>query len=95
MRAAVERALSGGAPKPVNQLSDMHHLADSDPDWAGGDVAHIRKLGSAAVSADGWDQFERLGAALVLSFGPAAGAVRVGWDIAADAVARVNHHLGR
>ncbi|GAA2058421.1 NAD(P)H-binding protein [Williamsia deligens] len=96
VRDAIGRALSGGDdPRPVNRLEDPHHLADSDPDWAGGDVAHIRKLGSAAVSADGWDQFERLGAALVLSYGPAAGAVRIGWDLAASTVARVSNHLGR
>lgn len=95
VRDAIGRAVAGGAPRPVNDLADPHHLADSDPDWAGGDVARIRQLGAAVVSADGWDQFERLGASLVLSSGPAAGAVRVGWDLAAAAVARVNNHLGR
>ena len=76
VREAIGRALSGGTPRPVNRLTDPHHLADTDPDWAGGDVARIRLLGAATVSADGWEQFERLGASLLLSSGPAAGAVR-------------------
>jgi hypothetical protein len=38
---AITRALSGSSsrrPLPVNALADPHHLADSDPAWAGGDA---------------------------------------------------------
>ena len=29
---------------PVDRLADPHHLADTDPDWAGGDILRLRKL---------------------------------------------------
>ena len=32
---AVAAAVSSPAPRPVDQLADPHHLADSDPLWAG------------------------------------------------------------
>jgi hypothetical protein len=38
---SITRALSGSSsrrPQPVNALADPHHLADSDPAWAGGDA---------------------------------------------------------
>ena len=35
---AVAASLSGRSPLPVDVLEDPHHLADSDPEWAGGDV---------------------------------------------------------
>jgi hypothetical protein len=34
-------------PRPVNALTDPHHLADSDPAWAGGDALRIRRLARA------------------------------------------------
>ncbi|MFV8050146.1 NAD(P)H-binding protein [Mycobacterium sp. 48b] len=30
--------------RPVSSLADPHHLADTDPEWAGGDAARIRQL---------------------------------------------------
>jgi uncharacterized protein YbjT (DUF2867 family) len=41
---AITLALSGGKPRPVDGLADPHHLADTDPDWAGGDVLRLRRL---------------------------------------------------
>jgi uncharacterized protein YbjT (DUF2867 family) len=41
---AIARSLSSGRPRPVNNLADPHHLADSDPQWAGGDAHRIRQL---------------------------------------------------
>src|SRR5262249_31979320 len=35
---------SDPGPQPVNALTDPHHLADSDPAWAGGDALRIRRL---------------------------------------------------
>ena len=32
---AISRALSSDRPRPVNALADPHHLADTDPSWAG------------------------------------------------------------
>jgi uncharacterized protein YbjT (DUF2867 family) len=34
-------------PLPVNALADPHHLADTDPTWAGGDALRIRRLARA------------------------------------------------
>ena len=43
---AIALALADGShrPRPVNALADPHHLADSDPIWAGGDALRIRRL---------------------------------------------------
>jgi uncharacterized protein YbjT (DUF2867 family) len=43
---AITRSLEGqsGHPSPVNALADPHHLADTDPVWAGGDALRIRRL---------------------------------------------------
>lgn len=41
---AVSRSLGRRRPRPVNKLADVHHLADTDPDWAGGDTLRITRL---------------------------------------------------
>lgn len=41
---AIAWALSSRSPRPVNALIDPHHLADTDPLWAGGDVLRIQRL---------------------------------------------------
>jgi uncharacterized protein YbjT (DUF2867 family) len=41
---AIARSLSNGRPLPVNELADPHHLADTDPTWAGGDMLRIQRL---------------------------------------------------
>ena len=41
---AISRALSSRRPQPVDALADPHHLADTDPPWAGGDTLRIRQL---------------------------------------------------
>jgi hypothetical protein len=41
---AMIRALAGRGRRPVTELADPHHLADTDPDWAGGDMARLREL---------------------------------------------------
>jgi uncharacterized protein YbjT (DUF2867 family) len=68
---------SNHAPRPVNALSDPHHLADTDPPWAGGDALRIRRLARAVVPP-----IARPTLGLVNSFpGPFAGALRTGLDI--------------
>ncbi|WP_040838118.1 NAD(P)H-binding protein [Nocardia brevicatena] len=37
VRQAMAAALAGPYPVPVTELTDVHHLADTDPVWAGGD----------------------------------------------------------
>lgn len=41
---AITRSLSNGRARPVNDLADPHHLADTDPVWAGGDTHRIQQL---------------------------------------------------
>jgi uncharacterized protein YbjT (DUF2867 family) len=52
---AIALALAGRSdpPRPVNALADPHDLADTDPEWAGGDPLRVRRrfartLGGAA-----------------------------------------------
>lgn len=40
---------SSHPPRPVNALADPHHLADTDPVWAGGDALRIRRLARAVT----------------------------------------------
>jgi uncharacterized protein YbjT (DUF2867 family) len=74
---AIERSLSSRHPKPVNALADPHHLADSDPAWAGGDTLRIRRLLRAVTPP-----IARPGLGLLTAVpGPVAGAVRTGLDM--------------
>ncbi len=76
---AIERALSNRRPRPVNALADPHHLADSDPAWAGGDALRLRRLAAIVTPS-----IARPGLGLVdVVPGPIAGAVRTGLDILA------------
>jgi uncharacterized protein YbjT (DUF2867 family) len=74
---SIRRSLSNGRPRPVNALTDPHHLADSDPAWAGGDALRLRRLAcivTPSVARPG------LGLMNVVP-GPIAGAIRTGLDI--------------
>ena len=62
---------------PVNALADPHHLADTDPVWAGGDALRIRQLAQKVTPPIARPTLGLLG--LVPS--PVAGAVRTGLDI--------------
>jgi uncharacterized protein YbjT (DUF2867 family) len=64
-------------PLPVNALADPHHLADTDPTWAGGDALRIRRL-ARAVTPPVVRPTLRL---LNVIPGPLAGALRTGLDI--------------
>jgi uncharacterized protein YbjT (DUF2867 family) len=64
-------------PRAVNALADPHHLADSDPAWAGGDALRIRLLVRAVTP-----RVARPTLRLVnVVPGPVAGAIRTGLDI--------------
>lgn len=41
---AIARSISNGRARPVNELADPHHLADTDPAWAGGDTLRVQRL---------------------------------------------------
>ena len=74
---AITRALSGRRPRPVNALADPHHLADSDPAWAGGDALRLRRLAGMIIPS-----IARPGLGLVdVVPGPIAGALRTGLDL--------------
>lgn len=74
---AVALALSRHQPRPVNALADPHHLADSDPMWAGGDTLRLQQWASLVMPAIGWPALQLLGAVP----GPVAGALRTGLDM--------------
>ena len=74
---AVAAAVSSPAPRPVDQLADPHHLADSDPLWAGGDALRLRQM-AGAVSPAG----ARTALGLIDAVpGPVAGVLRTGLDM--------------
>ena len=74
---AINRSLSNRRPRPVDQLADPHHLADSDPGWAGGDSLRLRRLAAIVTPS-----IARPGLGLVdVVPGPIAGALRTGLDI--------------
>jgi hypothetical protein len=74
---AIALALSSLPPRPVNALADPHHLADSDPVWAGGDALRIRRLAQAVTPPIARPT---LGLVNIVP-GPLAGALRTGLDL--------------
>jgi uncharacterized protein YbjT (DUF2867 family) len=64
-------------PLPVNALADPHHLADTDPTWAGGDALRIRRLARAVTPPVARPTLRLLN----IIPGPLAGALRTGLDI--------------
>ncbi|MEY8015015.1 NAD(P)H-binding protein [Mycobacterium servetii] len=83
---AVARALTANRrPPPVNALVDPHHLADSDPSWAGGDALWIRRVARAVTPP-----LARPTLRLVNRVpGPLAGALRTGLEILAAVTPKV------
>ena len=73
---AITRSLQGGRARPVNALADPHHLADTDPQWAGGDRLRLQRLAAAVTPSFVRPALGLLGAVP----GPVAGAVRTGLD---------------
>jgi uncharacterized protein YbjT (DUF2867 family) len=73
---AIQLSLSGCKQLPVDRLADPHHLADSDPDWAGGDILRLRKLAAMVTPAHARPALGLLGAVP----GPIAGWWRTGLD---------------
>jgi uncharacterized protein YbjT (DUF2867 family) len=41
---AIDASVASPRPRPVDRLADPHDLADSDPQWAGGDALRIHQL---------------------------------------------------
>jgi hypothetical protein len=73
---AIKRSLSNGRPRPVDELADPHHLADTDPEWAGGDVFHLKRLARTITPP-----IARPALGLINAVpGPVAAALRTGLD---------------
>src|SRR6195952_1986798 len=73
---AIQLSLSSRKQLPVDRLADPHHLADTDPDWAGGDILRLRKLAAMITPAHARPALGLLGAVP----GPVAGWWRTGLD---------------
>lgn len=84
--AAFRRSLSPQRPRPVNALVDIHHLADTDPDWAGGDNRRIARLVRPVTPPLARPAL----GLLCLVPGPVAAAVRTGLDTLANLVPKGN-----
>jgi hypothetical protein len=73
---SITRALTSRLRAPVDALADPHHLADTDPVWAGGDTQRLRQLANSVTPSFVWPVFGLLGAVP----GPVSAAVRTGLD---------------
>ncbi|TRW78695.1 NAD-dependent epimerase/dehydratase family protein [Mycolicibacterium sp. 018/SC-01/001] len=73
---AIRASVTSPPRKPVDALADPHHLADTDPDWAGGDALRLRQLASAVTPHVVHPVLGLIG----LVPGPVAAAVRTGLD---------------
>jgi uncharacterized protein YbjT (DUF2867 family) len=73
---AITRALASRRRRPVDQLADPHHLADTDPTWAGGDMLRIRQLATTFVPPFARPVLGLLGVVP----GPVVAAMRTGLD---------------
>ncbi|MEO3757721.1 NAD(P)H-binding protein [Mycobacterium sp. B14F4] len=73
---AITLALASRRRGPVDRLADPHHLADTDPEWAGGDTQRIQQVAGAVTPAIARPALGLIGAVP----GPVAGAVRTGLD---------------
>jgi uncharacterized protein YbjT (DUF2867 family) len=73
---AITRSLSSDRPRAVNDLADPHHLADTDPSWAGGDALRIQQLARPITPSIVRPVLGLLGSVP----GPDAAALRTGLD---------------
>lgn len=83
---AIRRAVTSPPRRPVNELADPHHLADTDPRWAGGDVLRLRQLANAVTP----NVVQPVLGLLGLVPGPVAGVVRTGLDHVIGMVPKVS-----
>ncbi len=85
---AIMRSLPNGKPQPVNALTDQHHLADTDPGWAGGDTLRLRRLASSVTPPMARPFLGLINAVP----GPVAAALRTGIDTLINLTPKA--HLG-
>ncbi len=82
---ALRRAIASPKRRPVNALADVHHLADTDPQWTGGDVERIQQLAGAVTPPAVRPILGLIG----IVPGPVAGAVRAGLDVVVGLIPKV------
>ncbi|MGB3482272.1 MAG: NAD(P)H-binding protein [Mycobacterium sp.] len=80
---AIAASVGSPEPRPVNQLADPHHLADSDAMWAGGDQLRLRRVFGAVTPPAAMGL-------LSLMPKPIAGVARTGVDLLLGLRAKVN-----
>lgn len=73
---AITRALASRRRQPVDALADPHHLADTDPVWAGGDTLRLQQVAGAVTPGIARPALGLIGAVP----GPVAGWMRTGLD---------------
>lgn len=73
---AIAAAVATPARGPVDDLTDPHHLADSDPQWAGGDTMRLQQVAGAMSPSAAHPALVALRAVP----GPVAGVLRSGLD---------------
>jgi uncharacterized protein YbjT (DUF2867 family) len=83
---AISRSLSSRRPQPVDALTDPHHLADTDPTWAGGDTLRIQQLARPITPPMVRPVLSLLGAMP----GPVAAALRTGLDTVLNLVPKAS-----
>lgn len=81
---AIRRAVASPPRRPVDELTDPHHLADTDPDWAGGDTLRLQQLAGAVTPPVVRPVLGLIG----FVPGPVAAAVRTGLDAVIGLVPR-------
>jgi uncharacterized protein YbjT (DUF2867 family) len=69
----------------VNELADPHHLADTDPSWAGGDTVRVQQLARAVTPSIARPAL----GLLELVPGPVAATLRTGLDTLVNLVPRL------
>ncbi|MCV7344298.1 NAD(P)H-binding protein [Mycolicibacterium rhodesiae] len=74
---AVAAAVASPPPRPVDRLADPHHLADSDPAWAGGDALQLRRMAATVTPGVARPALRLLNSVP----GPLAGVLRTGLDL--------------
>ncbi|KUI33685.1 NAD-dependent epimerase [Mycobacterium sp. IS-1590] len=82
---AITRALASRRRRPVDELTDPHHLADTDPEWAGGDTLRLQQVAGAVTPSIARPALGLIGGVP----GPVAGAVRTGVDTVLHFVPKV------
>lgn len=83
---AIAASVASRMPRPVNHLADPHHLADSDPIWAGGDRLRLRRLAGAVTPSLARPALDLINTVPK----PLAAVARTGLDIVAGLAAKVN-----